>query len=85
MLDPFHAIKRLTGCIPATDPNRKKICSGIGLFVRQIDDVGDKRLKPTDNPENMICNLDRIILGFESDGKFLDPLTPCCPVRLSGC
>ena len=60
-LDVFHAVQRLTTCIPAKHRYRKIICNKLGLFVRQSDDMGEKRQRDTADDAEMENRLLRIV------------------------
>ena len=70
-LDIFHAIQRLTDCIPARCKHRKKICNDIALFVRQSGDWGDSRGKDTADPAEMDGNLLQIKNSLSEAGMNL--------------
>ena len=67
-LDVFHAVQRLTSCIPQKHVHHFHICNKIGLFVRQADDQGEIRQKETAGEIEMEQNLTQMVEDLRLGG-----------------
>ena len=74
-LDLFHAIQRITNCLPAKYIHRQTISRKIRMIFRKVNDRGTERREATDCKENIMSNLEQLVKELDSLGKDRASLT----------
>jgi len=73
-LDLFHALQRFQRTLSSDVRLRSGICRAYGLVFRSADDLGEKRLKATPDPDTILRNLESFEkkwLAKKLNGKFI--------------